>query len=257
MSSPTRTIGPLHFEDLEPRRFEDLVRQLIYDFRPWRALEGTGRTGSDDGFDVRGYEVAQVLDVASVERIDIEADDVPIADEGERVWLIQCKREQTLTPAKILKHLDDIPQASFEGLYGAIFVAACNFSKKTRDAYRDWCRSAGVSEANLWGKAELEYMLFQPKNDNLLFAYFGFSLLIRRRSIKTQLRARLAIKRKCERILSQKYISVLLRDPTDDRYPYFDPEAREAAVCPMRWRVSRYAGHCFKGLLLDLRTSLA
>jgi len=46
MPSVTRTLGPLHFEDLEPKRFEDLVRQLIYDFRPWRALEGTGRANA-------------------------------------------------------------------------------------------------------------------------------------------------------------------------------------------------------------------
>lgn len=29
----TRTIGPLHFEDLDPKRFEDLVRQLAYPIR--------------------------------------------------------------------------------------------------------------------------------------------------------------------------------------------------------------------------------
>jgi hypothetical protein len=53
---PSRTIGPLHFEDLEPHRFEDLVLRLIYDFRPWRELQATGRSGSDDGFDARGIE---------------------------------------------------------------------------------------------------------------------------------------------------------------------------------------------------------
>ena len=57
MASVTKTINPLHFEDLEPHRFEDLVRQLIYDFRNWNALEATGRAGSDEGFDVRGREV--------------------------------------------------------------------------------------------------------------------------------------------------------------------------------------------------------
>ena len=53
----TRTIGPLHLEDLEPHRFEDLIRQLIYDFRNWRRLEATGRAGSDAGFDARGAEI--------------------------------------------------------------------------------------------------------------------------------------------------------------------------------------------------------
>ena len=56
----SRTLGPLHFEDLEPKRFEDLVRQLAYDFKVWRRLEATGRAGSDDGFDARGYEIVAV-----------------------------------------------------------------------------------------------------------------------------------------------------------------------------------------------------
>ena len=46
-TTPTRATGPLHFEDLDPHRFEDLVRRLIYDFRPWRLLEATGRSGTD------------------------------------------------------------------------------------------------------------------------------------------------------------------------------------------------------------------
>ena len=37
----TKTLNPLHFEDLEPHRFEDLVRQIIYDFKEWSLLEPT------------------------------------------------------------------------------------------------------------------------------------------------------------------------------------------------------------------------
>jgi hypothetical protein len=32
----TRTYGQIHFEDLDPKRFEDLIRQLIYDFKDWQ-----------------------------------------------------------------------------------------------------------------------------------------------------------------------------------------------------------------------------
>ena len=53
----TRTLGPIHFEDLDPHRFEDLVRQLAYDFKQWQSIESTGRGGADDGFDIRRYEV--------------------------------------------------------------------------------------------------------------------------------------------------------------------------------------------------------
>jgi hypothetical protein len=36
----------------------------------------------------------------------------------------------------------------------------------------------GVSEFHLLGRAELDDMLYQPKNDRILFAVFGISLVI-------------------------------------------------------------------------------
>jgi hypothetical protein len=56
----TRTLGPLHFEDLDPHRFEDLVRELVYDFNDWQSIEAAGRGGADDSFDIRAYERAAV-----------------------------------------------------------------------------------------------------------------------------------------------------------------------------------------------------
>lgn len=99
MVTPTRTLGPLHLEDLEPYRFEDLVRQLIYDFRNWRALEPTGRSGSDDGFDVRGFEV-----VSGGALVESEGDaEVSSASPTEdRVGLVRCKREKTIPPKKLV-----------------------------------------------------------------------------------------------------------------------------------------------------------
>lgn len=251
-----RTIGPLHFEDLEPRRFEDLVRQLVYDFRPWRALEATGRSGSDDGFDARGFEIVDSGEQAVVDDPDnMPAGEVSENASSDRVWLIQCKREGTITPAKLRKYLSELPAESVAGLYGIIFVAACNFSKAAHDAFMEWRLEKGLSEGHLWGKANLEDQLYQPKNDGLLFVYFGFSLRIRRRSIKTELRAKLAMKRKSERVLSEHQI-VLLRDPADERYPYpLSPE--EELVAPRRWKVRRYLGQSYFGLKIELYTHYA
>lgn len=39
MARVSKTVGPLHFEDLEPHRFEDLVRQLVYDLKDWGKIE--------------------------------------------------------------------------------------------------------------------------------------------------------------------------------------------------------------------------
>jgi hypothetical protein len=120
VSGTTRTYGPLHFEDLEPHRFEDLVRQLVYDFRPWRALEATGRAGGDEGFDARGFEITDMADVPIAENDGDDETPPPVSD--DRLWLIQCKRERSIAPAKLKKHLDDIPDTSLTGLYGALFV---------------------------------------------------------------------------------------------------------------------------------------
>ena len=54
----TKTINPLHFEDREPHRFEDLVRRLLYGYREWKDIEATGWGGSDEGFDIRAWEIS-------------------------------------------------------------------------------------------------------------------------------------------------------------------------------------------------------
>lgn len=211
----SRTFGPLHFEDLEPKRFEDLVRQLIYDFKNWRRLEATGRAGSDDGFDARGYEI-----LANREITDDESDEGVEASLSDRLWLVQCKREKTIPPKKLSGYMDQIRLSESEPLHGVLFVAACDFSKASRDAFRQKCEAFGVQEWHLWGKAELEDQLFQPKNDHLLFAYFGFSLTIRRRTKKTELGQLLVTKRKAHRVLSDKlHARLLLRDVNAENYP--------------------------------------
>ncbi|PPC99519.1 MAG: hypothetical protein CTY35_03930 [Methylotenera sp.] len=220
MVTATKTINPLPFEHLEPHRFEDLVRQLAYDFRNWNKLEATGRGGADDGFDARGWEVV-VVETDTNPQEDSEEDNESEKLESDRIWLIQCKREKKITPAKLTTYLDDIPKDESTRPHGVLFVAACDFSKKARDTFISKCREIGINEFHLWGKAELEDMLYQPKNDHLLFAYFGISLQIRRRSLKTELRTKLANKRKAYRYLSDcTYSYVLLRDPAATHYPY-------------------------------------
>ena len=225
----TKTLGPLHFEDLEPKRFEDLARQLIYDFKPWRRLEATGRAGSDDGFDARGYEMTGTERVASLLTDDSpdgqtangEDDDAFTEGTDDRLWLVQCKRERAIGPTKLVGYLDDIVLGESEKLHGIVFTAACDFSKRARDQFATKCRALGVEDWQLWGKAELEDRLFQPANDHLLFAYFGISLTIRRRAQRADLRAKLVMKRKANRVLKDKlHTHVLLRSPDATTYPY-------------------------------------
>lgn len=256
-ATPTHTIGPLHLEDLEPHRFEDLIRQLLYDFRQWKQLEATGRSGSDDGFDARGWEA-----VANVNSDD-DVDDSDNGDEQERadttkerLWLIQCKREKTIGPSKLVKYLDDIPEDERKNIDGVIFAAACDFSKQSRDQFREKCRELGFDECYLWGKAEIEDMLFQPKNDHLLFAYFGISLQVRRRSLKTHVRSTLATKKKLRKHVSS-YQDVLIRDASDDRYPYLDQDETKPRIERGHWRIYRSDGLEHNGLRIVIATHRA
>ncbi|WP_394793837.1 restriction endonuclease [Armatimonas sp.] len=218
-----RTIGPLHFEDLDPHRFEDLVRDLAYDFRDWQTIEAVGRVGADEGFDVRAREKP------------LYSDDTEDIEEGEEVgtrpspmdgnvWMIQCKREKELGP----KRVEEIINEGMTGMipYGYILAAPVNFSKKAQDAFRAALRAKGVMEFYLWGKGELEDMLLQPKNDRLLFAFFGISLATRRRSVATTIRAAISSKNRITKALTGDTSSrdfqnpILVRDLHDSTYPF-------------------------------------
>ena len=240
----------MHFEDLDPKRFEDLVRQLVYDFKQWRRLEATGRSGSDDGFDARGYEITQ--DIPAYE----QDDDAPAQESTDRLWLIQCKRERSISPSKLSAYLDDTHLNGDERLFGIVFAAACDFSKRARDVFRARCEELGIQEWHLWGKAELEDLLYQPRNDSLLFAYFGVSLTIRRRTQKTEIRSRLAMKRKAHRVLEgNSHRKVLLRSPDASAYP--DSAAVPDFEKHPSWLVAQYAGPHHSGLLFIVRRHFA
>ena len=210
----SRTINPLHFEDLEPHRFEDLIRQLIYDFKDWKSIEATGRLGADDGIDILAVE-------NDYEKIG-EGDDAEYISNG-RTWIIQCKREQNISPKKIVEIVENDITKQAEVPYGYILASSSNFSKKSRDAFKFSLNRLGVQEFYIYGKAEIEDLLFQPKYDHLLFAYFGISLQKRRRNIKTELSNRLTMKRKLIKTVGSlddiRHKKVFVRPAESSDYP--------------------------------------
>ncbi len=250
----TKTLNPLPFEHLEPKRFEDLIRQLAYEFKNWRSLEATGRSGGDESYDIRGWEIIPG------EQVDEEIEDneeKTITNDIDRRWLIQCKREQRITPKKLESYFNDIPKDELSSLYGLVFAASCDLSKRSRDLLINNCREAGISECHIWTKAEIEDMLFQPKNDNLLFAYFGISLQIRKKSIKSQLRSKLAAKRKAISVLadgSHAHELVLIRDPEEDKYPYLEDNLSRNEHL---WRLVYFKGHNPLGMVFETRDYMA
>jgi len=230
--SITRTINPLHFEDLEPHRFEDLVRQLIYDFKDWKSIEATGKLGSDDGIDILAIENA--------------VGEINNDDQGyviiERTWIIQCKREQNLSPSKIKKIIDNDLDKQRVAPYGYMLVASSNFSKKSRDMFKQKLNENGVSEFYIYGKAELEDLLFLPKYDHLLFAYFGFSLQKRSRSLKSNLTALLTTKKKLVRTIGEinndrLKPAILIKPTQSNEYPILIDDKL------LNWRYYEFASY--------------
>lgn len=225
MAKVTKTTNPLHFEDLEPHRFEDVVRGLLYDFRDWQSIEPTGKKGSDDGFDIRAWEKVKVVENESEEKEDEGEQQGEHPMEGN-LWMIQCKREKEITPKKVEAILEDID--SKNPPYGYILAAATDFSKKAHDTFREILTKKGVTEFYLWGKSYLEDMLYLPKNDHILFTAFGISFNTRRRSRKTEIRFALNNKNKVFRIwggADARYLEhkpALIRDFNDENYPYED-----------------------------------
>jgi hypothetical protein len=85
MRKPARTIHLLHFEDLELNRFEDLCRQLIYDARDWSSIEAIGRTGANEGIDIRAMESIPVTDDTIEEN---KSDYTPQRPSDQRAWIV-------------------------------------------------------------------------------------------------------------------------------------------------------------------------
>lgn len=251
----TKTLGPLHFEDLEPHRFEDLVRELVYDFKDWQSIEATGRGGSDDGFDIRAYERVSTPEQEPVDEESEEGADAPHPMEGN-LWMFQCKRETSIGPTQVAKIIDYGVKAA-NPPYGYVLAAPANFSKKSFDVFREELRKRGVMEFYLWGHAALEDMLHLPKNDRVLFTFFGISLVSRRRSRATDIRAIVARKNKLLTIFGKHpgHDPILVRDLKDTEYPYSD-HYEDFESCA-RWRAYTVLAVDPRGLALRVNDYFA
>lgn len=230
----TRTLNPLPFTDLEAHRFEDLVRQLAYDWRRWKSLEPTGRSGSDDGIDIRATELVPITE----QSLENEATEPPFF---ERLWVFQCKREKSFSAREVSKTVAASLVSLDRPPYGFVLAVACDVSKKTRDAFRSEMAKRGIEEFYIWAKGELEDFLFQPKNDRLLFAYFGIALQPRRRNLSTSLRSEISLKKQLHQMIGDNSHDgklILVRDPSDERYPK-KPSSTDP---PERWFLVK-AGH--------------
>ena len=248
MAKATKTINPLPFESLEPHRFEDLVRQLVYDFKDWQSIEATGRSGSDDGYDIRAWEKRKEV----VNEGDKDEDEEGRHTIEGNLWMVQCKREKELGPARVKNIVKN--GIKKESPYGYILAAPANFSKKSYDTFREELRKKGVSEFYIWSRAELEDMLLIPKNDRILFTFFGISLVTKKRSRTSEIRFVVNIKNKLMRVFGNEedmHKSILVRDFTDIHYPHKDEY--EDFEKHKRWKEHIVRSFLPLGLYINLR----
>lgn len=149
MNTPTQTTNRLHFEDLDPHRFEDLGAELLYRKQEWKRFNNWGRSGADDGIDISCEE-----------------------DNGVR-WFCQCKRYQNISTTEIKAAVDKIVSKNENTKDGIILlIVACNVSKKSVKDFEEYSGNKGFKDAFIWSASTLELMLYKDY-EYLLSKYFG------------------------------------------------------------------------------------
>jgi hypothetical protein len=150
MERVTRTTNKLHFEDLDPLRFENLVLDLLCSWRRWKRINSVGQASSDSGVDIIGREGDGTQEIE---------------------WHVQCKRHKRLSISEIDKALSKL-EKNFARHESLILATACNVSKRMVDHVVKRATSIGYATVLVWDRSFLETMLFQG-NNRILRKYFG------------------------------------------------------------------------------------
>lgn len=200
MAKPTKTINRIHFTDLEDRRFEDLSLQIVYRLKEWIYLHPDGRSGNDDGVDIRGRE--------------------KLDDDKTKDWFIQCKRYKKVASSILKKAVDEALLKNSKPPTIFLLIVGCDVSLKARQTFEDYSQDKGISEPILWQAATLETKLYSDHPD-LLFAFFGISINKNQKSLETKLKTSLGIKRKLNRLLSgaKRGYRIIVHSVDDASYP--------------------------------------
>ncbi|WP_321867723.1 restriction endonuclease [Paraburkholderia tropica] len=226
MPRPSRTINPLHFSDLSANRFEDLTLALVYRLQQWEDIHHDGRTGADDGVDIRATAAAP--------------------DGSLRVWHVQCKRYGRFTAADAKSAVRETLRTAAIPPDVMLLVVGCDVSLAARTAYERTAAEAGIGSAYLWTASKLETMLYADHPD-LLFSFFGVSVARRERSRESDLRRTMAMKRKLKRVFPPGRYKprIVIHSIDDDTYPRSDrPE--DGAISP--WFRVEFAAHYHAGV---------
>ena len=174
----TRTINQLHFEDLDPIRFEELILAMVYRMRRWDKLDHFGKKGSDDGIDIRAVELLE--------------------NGKSNTYYFQCKRYKKITKAIIKNIVDDYTTKNSYMPHFYVLVISCALTKVQIEYFESYCKELGFNTVTIWTSSVIEAMLFTEYHD-LLFAYFGINLVSERKALVGSIRRNVALKKQMKR----------------------------------------------------------
>lgn len=211
----TRTSNRLPFQELDPRRFEDLIHALLYKSNRWRKLEHHGRLGNDGGKDIEAIEST--------------------ADGSERRWVVQCKRYQSITSSECKGAVDSILAANSGHIDVLLLAVGCDVRESTRKAFEAHAIKSGIDEAIVWDATFLETVLRSTRRE-LLKDFFGINFIEAGRSREALIKHRIRIGDKLRKAFAasprqkgvggskarDRYLAgsnTIIRNIEDDTYP--------------------------------------
>ena len=149
----TITKGLLHFEDLEPKLFEYLYRNILVTSDDYEAdIESYGIKGSDEG-----------VDILCVEK------------ESKLKHFIQCKRYKNLNLSQLKKIVDRIIKSNKNDYKGNVMcvVSSCDIRRDTQDNFEKYAIEKGFSKAIFHGQTYLDSLLHLEKYERIRERFFG------------------------------------------------------------------------------------
>lgn len=227
----TRTYARLPFENLSPERFEDLCLQIAYRMRIWTDIQNYGSKGQDGAIDIFGE----------------------FEEEGRlKKCVIQCKRVKSLSAKETKKILDDFRKKNPLLPVEYVLMTSCNPSRKTHEAFKTYAAEIGIDKASIHSAALLEAVLY-ARHPDIIYAFFGISLLNRQSTNVAKVKHRLAFKKKVLSILvpAQQNIrcDVIIHDVNRDLYPEDKTEANGISS----WFKLGYFRPYYKGISFYMR----
>jgi len=135
VNPPTKLVHSIHFEDYDGKQFERLVFAYHLRTDQWRSLEWYGQVGGDLGRDIWGVR------------------------QDSSTICIQCANRRRVTYSKAIQAIDKVVTSRNGRPDIFKFVCACNVSAESRDKIKEYARTKGVSNCDIWSGPEFDEYL--------------------------------------------------------------------------------------------------